>query len=414
MQRFFFHIFIFLTVLVCAPAVQAQNLSVNDLRFGVHADKTRMVIELSRVSSFRAFMLSDPVRLVVDLESFDWRVNTITQPTSAGISSVRNGLLEPGISRIVVDMQNPTLIQNAFLLPAAQGQPNRLVVDFGPASAQDFAQRFKTIHGSLKTNAPTTQAQTRSNINTASGSGAPPTPSYKPPRAKPVIVLDPGHGGQDPGAVGANRMFEKNITLATARELKKQLEASGRYTVKLTRNSDKFIRLSHRVKKARDMGGDLFISIHADSIDKPNVRGASVYTLSNTASDAQTARLAARENKADLIGGVDLTHEDEQVADILIDLAMRDTMNQSKFFANTLVDHLKKGGVRTLPNPHRYAGFAVLKAPDIPSVLAEIGFMSNKTEVANLSSPAYRKKIVKALQRGIDAYFARVQKNNSG
>ncbi len=401
---------------VCA---QAQNtLSVNDMRFGKHADKTRMVLELSRVSDFRTFVLPDPYRLVVDLRSFKWNVANIEQPHGTGIKSVRNGLLEPGISRIVIDMDRAVLIQSAFILPAASGQPNRLVVDFAPVSPAAFTAGHKKIYGTLETTKPSFNLQTadpsiapppRLNARTAT----PPPPAPKPARTKPVIVIDAGHGGQDPGAVAAGNLYEKTITLAAARELKDILEKSGRYTVKLTRDSDKFIRLSNRVKLARKYGGDLFISIHADSIDKHTVRGASVYTLSDKASDAQTARLAARENKADLIGGVDLTHEDEDVADILIDLAMRDTMNQSKFLANTLVHHLQKNSVRTLPNAHRYAGFAVLKAPDIPSVLAEIGFMSNRTEARNLNTKNYRKKIVNALKSGIDAYFAQVQKNNN-
>lgn len=410
------------TVLSTGPALAQNTLTISDMRFGVHADKTRMVLELSRVSDFRTFVLPNPYRLVIDLRSFEWRVDDIRQPTGAGIKSVRNGLLEPGISRIVIDMQRPVLIKSAFILPAASGQPNRLVIDFSSASGEDFHRNHKTVYGTLKTTAPSFNLQTadpqlgitRSNIKqSAGGIAVPPHPQTKPLRKKPVIVIDAGHGGQDPGAVGVDRIYEKNVTLATAKELKAVLEQTGRYTVKLTRTNDSFIRLSNRVKLARQYGGDLFISIHADSIDKPDVRGASVYTLSDKASDTQTAKLAARENKADLIGGVDLTHEDKDVADILIDLAMRDTMNQSKFFANTLVDHLQKGGIKTLPSAHRYAGFAVLKAPDIPSVLTEIGFMSNKAEAHNLNNAGYRKKIVNALKNGIEAYFDRVQKNNN-
>ncbi len=228
---------------------------------------------------------------------------------------------------------------------------------------------------------------------------------------KPMIVIDAGHGGDDPGAIGANGAKEKTVTLAAAKELKEKLESTGRYRVHLTRSTDKFIKLPDRVKIGRTQGADLFISLHADSIDKPGVSGASIYTLSNTASDAQTAKLAARENRADLIAGIDLSHEDKEVADILIDLTMRDTMNQSKFFANTVVKQAKSQGIKLLEKPHRFAGFAVLKAPDVPSVLIEMGFMSNRNEVSQLSSPAYRAKIVNAVAGGIDAYFAKVKKN---
>jgi N-acetylmuramoyl-L-alanine amidase len=227
-----------------------------------------------------------------------------------------------------------------------------------------------------------------------------------------VVVIDPGHGGQDPGALAAGGIYEKTVTLAAAKQLKQKLEESGRYQVFLTRDRDVFVKLGDRVKIARKHKADLFVSIHADSIDKSDVRGMSIYTLSNTASDSQTEKLAARENKADLIGGVDLSHEDKDVANILIDLVMRDTMNQSKFFANTIVTQMNKAGVKTLERPHRFAGFAVLKAADIPSVLIEIGFMSNPKEARALNSPEYRHKITKAIQAGVDAYFDKVQKNN--
>ena len=422
-RAFLFFIFIFcasLTFPVSQSAQAQNNLSINALRFGQHDDTTRLVLELSRISDFRTFVLQSPYRLVIDLRSFDWNVDDIRQPQGAGIQTVRNGLLEPGISRIVIDLDHPTLIKSAFILPAAQGQPNRLVIDFAPATSNDFQAQHKKIYGTLKTTVPSFNLQTAdpaigtSRNNVQARTASPPAPAQKPLRKKPVIIIDAGHGGQDPGAIGPSKIYEKMITLATARELKAALEASGRYTVKLTRSTDIFIRLSNRVKIARQQGGDLFVSIHADSIDSPDVRGASVYTLSDKASDAQTAKLAARENKVDLIGGIDLTHEDKDVADILIDLAMRDTMNQSKFLANTLVHHFQSNGVKTLPGAHRYAGFAVLKAPDIPSVLTEIGFMSNKTEAHRLNTKAYRQKIVNSLKNGIDAYFDQVQKNNNG
>lgn len=398
--------FIFLT----APALA---LEVSAARFGVHTDKTRMVLELSEAADFRVFVLPDPYRLVVDLPAFDWRVGNIEKPKGNYIREVRSGVLQPGISRLVVDVDKPISVNTAFLLPAGGGQKPRLVVDFTPVSASVAAARQSNMFGRLSSGpdfnlTPVTRPAPNVNV--------PPTPPQKPMAGvagkKPVVVIDPGHGGQDPGAVGGNRAYEKNVTLATSRELKKQLEATGRYTVYLTRDSDKFIKLADRVKIARAKGADLFISVHADSIDKPNVRGASVYTLSNTASDKQTEKLAARENKADLIGGVDLSHEDKDVANILIDLAMRDTMNQSKFFANALVGKLKGSGIRVLESPHRYAGFAVLKAADIPSILVEIGFMSNRAEASALATPDYQRKVAAALRAGVDAYFDKVQKNN--
>ena len=406
MTRALVSVFSLFVLLVCAWPAAAQSLRVDQVRVGAHPDKTRLVIDLSQSADFRTFILDDPHRLVVDLPSFEWRVSGAVQ--SDLIAGARTGRLQAGIDRLVFDLKAPVKVMSAFLLPRNDGLPDRLVIDVVRASAAEALASKDKIHGTLDTAAP-------SFLSTGDRTaGSVPAPARKPSGAvvKPLIVLDPGHGGQDPGAVSRNNTYEKNITLAVARELKKQLEASGKYRVQLTRDKDVFIKLADRVRIAQRAKADLFISIHADSIDKGDVSGASVYTLSNTASDAQTARLAARENKADAIGGVDLSHEDKDVANILINLAMRDTMNQSKFFANTLVSSMNNGGIRMLQNPHRFAGFAVLKAPEIPSVLVEVGFMSNNREAAALSSESYRRTVAAALKSGIDGYFARVQKNN--
>ena len=219
------------------------------------------------------------------------------------------------------------------------------------------------------------------------------------------MVLDPGHGGADPGTIGASGVYEKTVTLATAKELKKILIKSGSYRVVLTRNGDSFMRLSNRVAVARTAAADLFLSLHADAIKKRNVRGASVYTLSETASDAEAAALAAKENKADIIGGVGLEDESEEVTSILIDLVQRETMNLSAGFANLALPELGKH-VKILRNGHRFAGFAVLKAPDVPSVLVEMGYLSNRRDERMLANEKGRRPIAEALARAIDRYFA--------
>lgn len=395
-------------MLISLPAL-AQGLSVEQVRVGTHPDKTRIVLEMSASADFRTFILDTPNRLVVDLPDFEWRVPGRVQ--SLIIQDARTGPLQAGIDRLVFDTKTPIKILSAFLLPRGNGQPDRLVIDIKQTSADEARAAKDKIHGTLDTAAPAF------NLNNGRTEGvlSLPAPDRKPstqnsPAFKPLIVLDPGHGGQDPGATAGAGRHEKQVTLAMAKELKRQLEASGKYKVQLTRDTDKFIKLAERVKIAQRAKADLFVSIHADSIDKPDVSGASIYTLSDKASDAQTAKLAARENKADAIGGVDLSHEDKDVANILINLAMRDTMNQSKFFANTVVQNFNKGGVRTLQGPHRYAGFAVLKAPDIPSVLIEVGFMSNKKEADALLSESYRRKVAGSIKAGIDGYFSKVQK----
>lgn len=399
---------------LCAKAVFA--LSVDQMRVGVHPDKTRLVLDLSAKADFRAFVLDNPYRLVVDMPSFSWHAGNVDKSAASGITAMRQGNLQPGISRLVFDLNRPIAVRSAFVLPRAEGRPDRLVIDFSAISSAAFQTEKTKVHGTLnvKDSAANYAASTQgAEQRTASlNNNSIPTPSSKPaPTVKPLIVIDPGHGGVDPGAIGHNKLMEKQVVLALSRELKSQLEATGRYRVIMTRDSDKFIKLSDRVKFARQHGGDLFISIHADSIEKSNVRGASVYTLSEKASDAQTAKLAAKENRADLVAGIDLSVEDEDVANILVDLAMRDTTNQAKFFANSVVGTFKGIGLRVLDNTHRSAGFAVLKAPDIPSVLVEAGFMSNRSEAELLNTTEYRKKVAKALVNGVDVYFEQVRKN---
>src|SRR6185437_3577744 len=223
--------------------------------------------------------------------------------------------------------------------------------------------------------------------------------------AKPhLVVLDPGHGGVDPGAIGRSGTYEKDVALSTAREVARQLEATRRYRVRLTRDDDEFIPLHERVVLARAAGGELFLSIHADALPNASMRGASVYTLSEQASDRQTAALAARENRADLIAGIDLSRHEPVVSEILLDLARRQTNNRSIQLARQLVTDLGHQ-VPMLTNSHRSAGFAVLKAPDIPSALVEIGCLSNRDEERLLQRAAYQRKVASGLVRSINDYF---------
>lgn len=407
--------------MVAFAALPARALTLEAVRTGVHSDKTRMVLELNEASDFRVFVLDDPYRLVIDLPDFTWAATAVQNAPGSLLGDVRHGQLQPGVSRIVFDTQGPVALKNAFVLPQQGDMAARLVIDFSGASREDFQAVKSRVLGTLETAPVNLQAPSRtarSGAETRQAGTIPASimpPPSKPsasksdtPARKPLVIVDPGHGGQDPGAHGANGVNEKQVTLALARELRDQLEATGHYRVMMTRDSDVFIKLGDRVKFARKNNGDLFVSIHADSINKADVGGASVYTLSDKASDAQTAKLADRENQADLIGGIDLSAEDEDVANILVDLAMRDTMNQSRFFAGSIVDTLAYHGVRVLERPHRYAGFAVLKAPDIPSILIEAGFMSNRREANLLSSPEHRRKIAEALVSGIDTYFQTV------
>ena len=219
-----------------------------------------------------------------------------------------------------------------------------------------------------------------------------------------LVVLDPGHGGVDPGAIGYSGVYEKDIALATARELGRVLEASKRYRVQLTREDDEFVPLQDRVARAHSAGAELFVSIHADALPDAGTRGASVFTLSERASDREAAELAARENKADLIAGIDLSRHEPVVSEILLDLARRQTNNLSIRLARDMVLELGRE-VRLLNNTHRSAGFAVLKAPDIPSALVELGCLSNKDEDRLLQQASYQRRLASGLARSINDYF---------
>lgn len=385
---------------MCLPA---HALEIKNARFGAHDDYTRLVIEMDQSAEYRVFTLDNPTRLVMDFPEFQWSAPPIESQPKAGVKMLRHGQLQPGVSRVVFDLDYPVAVRKVFKL----NNPARLVIDYDRSAKGGQTQR---TYGTLVLE----EGRFDESPILAENNSILPVPDTKPlytVAEKPLIVIDPGHGGVDPGAIGSNNLYEKHITLKLAKDLKKELEATGKYDVLLTRDTDVFIKLYDRVKFARRHGADLFVSIHADSVERANVSGASVYTLSETASDAQTAKLAARENKADLIAGIDLTHEDKQVASILMDLAMRDTMNQSKYFAGRLVESFQDGQVKTLPSAHRHAGFAVLKAADIPSVLIEAGFMSNKQEAQRLNTQPYRQKVAKRIRAGIDDYFERVYQN---
>ncbi len=397
-----------LTLLVSHPAVA---LDVVSIRFGAHPDKQRAVIELSKTSDFRAFVLTNPTRLVVDLPDLRWKAGNVPIPAGLSVKDVRYGSLGGGISRLVLETTTPVLIQSAFMLPRKDGQPDRLVIDFKNTTPEIMSSLENQIQGSLQGGQSTAKPNNKSvKPKKPSQDLAPTAGLSSPPREKPLVIIDPGHGGQDPGAIGATGIYEKTIVLAVGKELARQLENSGKYRVKMTRDSDIFIPLRQRVMIARKHKASLFLSLHADSIRNASITGASVYTLSDKASDAETEKLAERENKSDLIAGVDLTHQEEDVANILIDLAARDTMNQSRFLAKTVIDQLDDTGVKVVDHNHRSAGFAVLKAMDIPSILVEMGYLTNRTEVEKLSSPAHRQKIAKALKASIDRYFEKVPK----
>ncbi len=366
-----------------------------DVRLGGDDSQTRFVVDLSRKVDVAAFTLADPYRVVLDLPQV-----TFQFPANAGdkgrglIKAFRYGLVMQGGSRIVLDTKGPVRIDKSFVLDAVDGQPARLVLDLAVSDRESFLRNMSLDNR-------TRAAPKRS---AAEPAAAPPGKGAGDPR--PLIVLDPGHGGIDNGAKGASGEMEKSIALDFALLLRDKLEQSGKYRVAMTRTDDTFVPLEERVRFARSRQAALFISIHADAVPKNEgeALGASVYTLSETASDAEAARLAEDENRADVIAGVDLTSEPNDVADILIDLAQRETKTFSLQFARTLTDEMKKVA-RMHKHPMKSAGFKVLKAPDVPSVLVELGFVSTKDDLRQLMSASWRAHTADSIVQAVDGFF---------
>ncbi|MFW0777091.1 MAG: N-acetylmuramoyl-L-alanine amidase [Rickettsiales bacterium] len=310
--------------------------------------------------------------------------------------------------RLVVDV--PLLSQRPDLsLP--QGYTGRLIRNVRFARFDKDTSRFVfDLNMSVEVIDVSERSDTLLSVQIAAGKGTRVVKKEPKKPKKPVVVIDAGHGGQDPGASGKRGTREKHVVLLYAKALKAKLLKTGRYQVVLTREKDHYIRLRERVEIARKAKGDIFISLHADSAPNRKTRGLSVYTVSEKASDAEAEALAARENKSDVIAGMDLSTEREDVAGILISLAQRETKNNSSTLADLLVVKLMEH-VKLLKNTHRFAGFAVLKAPDIPSVLVEIGFLSNPEDEKLLRSKSHREKVTSGIVAGIDAYFEQYKAN---
>lgn len=376
-------------VLALLSVAAAAQPAVTGMRIGDDANKTRIVIEIEKKLAYQVQVLTDPYRVVVDLPEVSWALKP-ARPSGNLISDFRFGVFKPGTSRMVFDVQMPVEITKSFVLDPEGQFPYRLVIDLKPVSREAMLTARPAPAPELR------ERQTE----------RPPT---RPPRAanrRIMVVLDPGHGGVDPGTVGAGGSYEKDIVLAQALDLRRRLLATGRYDVAMTRDGDSFVRLRDRIIIAREADADIFLSLHADSIGNRTVRGGSVYTLSEKASDTEAAALAAKENKADLIAGIDLNDQSREVVNILIDLAQRKTMNESVTFAKHLVHELGRSA-RLLPRTHRFAGFAVLKAPDVPSALIELGYLSNRQDERMLNEGRERSRISVAIVRAVDTYFAK-------
>ncbi|MEQ8899921.1 MAG: N-acetylmuramoyl-L-alanine amidase [Roseovarius sp.] len=378
-----------LAMLVLASATQGQDSrfsglarlepaqsTISDTRHGLEVSLT-----LSQGVPYRVFTLDDPARLVMDFREVDWS-GAEAGALIAGerARGLRLGQIRPGWSRMVVDLAGPHVLEEAGLRIDRQSGAARLQVRLGPADEAAFA----------------------------ADAGTPDLPGWDLPAAvsEPMasgakdgvfrIVLDPGHGGIDPGAeVDGTR--EKDLMLIFARELREVLLRAGGFDVVLTREKDEFVSLERRVALAHRAGADVFLSLHADALSGTRARGASVYTLSDSASDAASAALAERHNRADILAGVDLSGKDDVVADVLMDLARMETQPRSEHLARVFLEGFRAAELPLLSRPKRHAGFSVLKAPDIPSVLIELGFLSSPHDLKNLRDAEWRAQVAQAL-----------------
>lgn len=379
-------------ILLITPLARAAAPALLAVRVWPAADYTRVTLECDQLPAFSQQMLKNPDRLVVDLEGVEF--NSVLQSLPGKIIEndpqirlIRAGRFKPGVVRLVIELKGEVKPQVFSLKPVGE-YGHRLVLDLYPADPPDplmtLLQQYEREAAAVHPGKP-----------------------VGPDVARLVtVVIDPGHGGEDPGAIGRGGSLEKNVTLEIARRIKAKIDAMPNMRALLTRDGDWFIPLGQRVAKARRVNADLFVSIHADAFVKPTARGSSVFVLSENGASSSAARwLADRENAADLIGGVNLGVKDPHLARTLLDLSQTATINDSLKLGRAVLNEI--GGINTLHKGHvEQAGFAVLKAPDIPSILVETAFISNPEEEKRLTDDAYQDKMADALLTGMKRYFA--------
>ena len=440
----------FLALVAALPliAIAAPTISGMSVEVGDDGAEQVAITGTAPLSPKKSFTLDNPDRLVVDFPNTAGSLKLPSNYKGNLLKSARFGQFNPTTSRLVIDLAVPVtvksitpgsplviqLVPNGPLPATASNNAEKQNDDERAATGRQGSWQTSTQPIDPKQVAPvsasaTTGATANSRIQSKADAKAeaksdhgavPSTAARKDGKAvasapaaksavsekdKPLIAIDAGHGGQDPGAIGVHDTHERDVTLNFALNLRKALLRTGRYRVALTRDNDTFVMLHDRVDIARRAHADMLVSLHADSNPLVNARGLSIYTLSATASDDEAAALAERENKADVITGINLNTTDQDVANILIDLTQRETMNKSTELADDIVANLHPK-IQRLPSTHRFAGFRVLKAPDVPSVLIELGFLSNPIDERLLLSPEYRDIVVGSVIKGIDQYYA--------
>jgi N-acetylmuramoyl-L-alanine amidase len=372
------------TACATAPQTEAAPVAIA-AELSADGSRTRLVFTLSRPVEAKASVMERPNRVVLDLPEVNFQLPEKGRRTQGGaIASYRTGLFAPGRSRIVLELSQPAVPAKVEAAMRPDGAAI-LTIELARADVESFRAAAQASLPPALTEPP---------------------PPARSPDSRPLIMLDPGHGGIDPGARTSAGVLEKDVVFAFTRRLKTRLEATGRYRVLSTRDTDVFVALDERVRLARTARADLLISIHADSISAaPHVRGFTVYTVADRASDEESARLAESENKADQAAGLEPSAATEEVADILQDLTKRETKAFSHRFAGKLIGELASA-MRLNTNPHRQAGFRVLRAPDVPSVLIELGYLSSQKDIDLLLSDTWRDRMAASLTLAIDQYFA--------
>lgn len=369
--------------------------NVLDARVTATPERARLIVDLSDRTEFAIVSLDSPNRIAVDVKAFSVEILAPADVAGRGlVASFAVEMAEPGRARTMLTLSGAAQVQQAYMLDAVADQPARLVVDLISDTPEAFATRVATDLAAALENSGATPAAT----DTAPGTHAAASGS------RPLVVIDPGHGGYDNGASAPNGVHEKDITLAFALDLQKVLMATGRFDVALTREDDEHLSLNQRVDLARQNKADLFISLHADSFRDTEIRGASVYTRDENATDVLDKVLADGENRYDIVAGLTLPQSTPAVMDILVDLMRRETRKNAFIAAQALI-HQFEPSVPLRRFPVRQADFFVLQAPDVPSVLVELGFLSNAADIANLQKTEWRARVVDALARGVADYF---------
>lgn len=370
-----------------APAVAAPPVELGTIQLATRGPITRVEIEVSARPRFETFLMDDPYRAIIALS--DTRVEAAGDPPRVAglVAGLRLTTFEQQ-SRVVLDLERPARVRSVTFQSRRSG--GALVVELEPvaidifrALARDWAPSGEPIRAAVRPG---------------------PAARFVAPAQRPIVMLDAGHGGHDPGTTSPHGMLERDVTLAMARAVAHHLAATRRFRPRLTREGDHYLELRDRVRLAREAGAALFVSLHADAHDDPEVSGVSVYTLSETASDGEAEALARRENR-ETVAGVDLRRAPREAAPILLDIAQRATMNRSVSLARVLLDELGHIAPLLPRNPHRNAGFAVLRAPDVPSVLVELGYMSNRQDESRLANPRERDRLARGIAQAIARYL---------